>query len=173
MTNKLITLTLMACSFLSSCKTESDIKPSDSRKAENFIFYGDKERYRNGISTRGNAPSGPFTIKKVEALKNVAPHGHDILEITVSHYPECEQDFDLVWDGAVMESMPEQVNILLNSKGSCQHGQQLTEAVLRLDLDEFIGRADLVDRATFHVLNGSLASDENDQSVATWVAAGM
>ena len=168
MTNQLITLTLIWCFFLTSCKTENDMEAMEPRQAEKFIFYGNQEKYRNAISARVNDPGNPFTIKKVQALKNTSPHGHDILEITVSHYRGCSQDFEMIWDGTIMESFPEQVNMFLHLKGACQDDQELVETVLLLDIDEFIGRADLVDRATFHILNGSEASSENDQSVSTW-----
>ena len=160
-----IVLVITISWILCSCKTEPDLV-LHQKAGENFTFYTSQELYNQAMGKRLTDTGNSFTIKSVVSTKDDPSTGHDLLKITVSHPGSCDGKFEFIWDGAIMESYPEQINIFLRLPGSCPDGDQITETVLHLDLDEFIGQPDLVDRAVFHIVNGSVSSGDEDMSVS-------
>ncbi|HEY9487497.1 MAG TPA: hypothetical protein VIQ51_04155 [Chryseosolibacter sp.] len=152
--------------ILCSCKTEPDLVLRQ-KPGENFTFYTSRELYNQAMGERITDTGNAFIIKSAESMRDdPSKGGHDLLKITVSHPRSCDGKFEFIWDGAIMESYPEQINIFLRLPGSCPDDDQITETVLHLDLDEFIGQPDLVDRAVFHIVNGSVSSGDEDMSVS-------
>lgn len=162
MRNPVVTLGIIACILLGSCKTD-DVDAPQARQAENFVFHTNNALYDRVLKERSNAGDNNFTIDNIEPLKT---DGRHVLRVTVTHARGCSQDFDVIWGGYIMESFPEQTDLFLRLPGTCDSGNEPVQRVLLIDLDEFIGLPDLVGRATFHIKNGSVAPGVNDLSIS-------
>lgn len=162
MRNPIAILGIIACVFVASCKTD-DVGAPQTMQGENFVFYTDQVLYEHVFQERANNNEHGFTIDKIEPLK---AGGRHILRITLTHARGCGQDFEVIWGGLIMESLPEQTGLLLRLPGACDGDNAPVERVLLVDLDEFIHIKDLVGRATFHIGNGSVAAGINDVSVS-------
>jgi hypothetical protein len=155
-----------------SCGQANDVPPDPFtlQYGKNFKFYTGSELYLTSVSER-STDSAPFEIREVKTVQDQTPSGHDFLIVTVRH-PDCTGDFEIVWNGAIMESYPLQMNIFLSYKADCNKSSATKETVLSIDLDLFTGNSQLIEETVFHVINGSKVNTDEDVSTAPVQSSG-
>lgn len=115
-------------------------------ETENYTFLSDPEKYKETNTSRMDSESCSFTwsIEKVTRSEN-------ILTLDVSRPLSCEVSYELIWDGAIMESYPMMANIYLHALSEgCEDEDELTADVLVINLEE-----------TFKNLSGSSLAEIN------------
>ena len=140
----------------------ADVKTPTPKQGENFKFFASDEMYNDALGKRSGDYSAPFEILDVAAVKDSLPTGHDFLLVTVEYDESCEGEFEVIWDGRIMESYPVQTHLIMKYNAACSNTNQKTIETIAIDLDEFIGDALLVDEAVFHLLNASKINTSND-----------
>ena len=150
--------------LITACNQDDalDVKYPTPKQGENFKFFTSDEMYNDALGKRSGDYSAPFEILDVAAVKDNLPSGHDFLLVTVEYDESCEGEFEVIWDGRIMESYPVQTHLIMKYNAECSGTDQKTTEIIALDLDEFIGDALLVDEAVFHLLNASKINTDND-----------
>jgi hypothetical protein len=161
--NRLLTSLLLVVSLYQGCT--SDDADEKRINGENYTFLASGKTYRQALSERKEEKAAGFTILSVEAFRNDS--GSPLLKITVSHQTDCSNEFEIIWDGSVMESFPARVNLLMRLTGKCNALQSLREEVILLDINELTGASDLPSNTIFHVINGSVTTTVNDYNVSS------
>lgn len=153
--NLICYLLLILIGFTTSCQDE--LEASDPILSKGPVnYYKDKARFDEADRLRSEAYSSPFSIDHVQRMG-------DTLNVEISYAKGCEGTFDVIWDGAIMESYPMQANLFLkfNATG-CPTDFILGETVrkmITIDLVGFIGDEKLVKETIFHVSNASSLQD--------------
>lgn len=157
----------MGVFFLSACQKDDQAGPPAMKEGDNFVLYTSERLYKEAIAARASDPGTPFDIVEVELQEKASAKGHNVLRAVVRHPAGCDGQFVFYWDGAVMESSPEQVNILLKLPATCEGNDEMVETELYVDLYEFLGQLEFTDRIMVHLINGSRLSTSNDQNVSS------
>jgi hypothetical protein len=123
---------------------------SSCKKSESEVML-DKNLLRsaakyNQIFNNRSDGEGSFTIEDVKREENV---------MTIHVKGGCStDDFQVIWDGVILESYPGQVRLILHNttQNNCGKEKKLN---IRIDLSKIIGNQD-PKHLVFHVANGSV-----------------
>lgn len=129
-----------------SCKKAE--KKNELTLDKNLIKSPDK--YAVLLENRTGGP-GSFTIEDIKRNGDV---------LTISVKGGCkEEDFNIVWDGAIAFSYPGQVNLLLNntSESDCGLAHQLA---VQVNLSKILNHQNPAS-FIFNVANGSIKQDKS------------
>ena len=110
----------------------TDPNPYTIRK-ENFLFKKDVGLYFKTQQERSETYSKLFEIDQVN-------REGDLLHITVSFLAGCnENEFEIIWDGSIMESFPPQTRIFIKRNAKdCTPSDEIKQVTLTVDLSELI-----------------------------------
>lgn len=147
--SKLLILAGILLSSLSfSCKNsqDTDLKPSSG----NLLVSS--EEYNKIMNARDKQPGQTFTIENIS-------RNNDKLSISVKGGCNAK-DFRVVWNGAVMESYPMQVPLVLQLNADDAEICPSDNHSILIDLTKIIGTHDSKDYV-FHVANGSIKQDKS------------
>lgn len=110
----------------------TDPNPYTIRK-ENFLFKKDVGLYFKTQQERSETYSKLFEIDQVN-------REGDLLHITVYFPAGCnENEFEIIWDGLIMESFPPQTRIFIKRNAKdCTPSDEIKQVILTVDLNELI-----------------------------------
>jgi hypothetical protein len=130
---------------------------------ENYIFLKNAGLYGTAEKKRSEEYSSPFEIMSVRRSGNT-------MDITVSFQAGCGiNQFEVIWDGLIMESYPVQTRIFVKRNASGCAGSEETETmVLSVDLKELIfeGNDPQLESAVITVSNSSKKTGTQNADVA-------
>ena len=139
-----VMLVLVSVSFftLASCDSDSSDNNSDLKGTNyevstgDFTFYANKEKYTDIEEIRGDNSLCQIEIEVVKVKRE-----GNILTVDISKPKNCDVDFEVVWNGAVMESFPMKCYFYIHptSKNCTDQNQDEKEIkVLTLDLEKIL-----------------------------------
>ncbi len=145
---------LAAWLLLSACSGPGKgVAPQDDGDAQALDgkIVKSASAYRRALEAREQGGQEGFTIEAVtreDGLMRVRVKGG------------CsEESFKVVWDGAIAESHPAQVRLVLTHNptgGACQTADTFN---LSIDLSKSVGEGARLEDYVFHLANGSLTQD--------------
>lgn len=98
--------------LMTSCDKDNAGTPTESYQivTESYVFYANQEKYQEVNIKRTNegycqVPSEILKVKRDESK----------LSITIARPKNCSVSYEIIWDGAVMESFPMMANIFLKA----------------------------------------------------------
>ena len=138
--------------FFSSCRQEeSNFPPASHEEQLDKNLVKNEAAYEIAVAERGSGDKAEFTIEEVTR------EGH-LLKVHVMG--GCnEASFKFVWDGAVAESYPMQVRLVLIHNQVGEVCPAVMDHFLVLDLRKLVGEDSKLEDYVFHVLNGSKKQD--------------
>ena len=161
---KVFKLGVWALLFLfASCQKDTNaIDGNIPVSGENFNFYKSADLYSNAQSLRSENFSDEFEISGVELV------GKD-LNVIVSYNGSCETSkFDVIWDGYVMETFPQRINLIIKRTATnCNPNGATKNEVLSIDLVEFMGLSEMPENTVFTVSNASKIPEEDNADIIT------
>ncbi len=142
-------LVLVSVSFftLTSCDNDSSDNDSDLKGANykfstgDFTFYANKEKYIDLEVLRGDKTLCQIEIEVVKVKRE-----GNILTIDITKPKNCDVLFEVVWDGAIMESFPMQCHLYIHpTSNNCtdQDQDEKEIKVLTLDLEKILKDLDV------------------------------
>lgn len=162
-----ITFSAVAISLgLFSCDNDTEIKDSSpfTLQKENYTFLKNETYYLEVQKNRSPEYSDPFEIEDVQRVDKE-------MHIEVSYPAGCaSNNFEIIWDGVVMESSPPQTRLFLKRAAEdCSKSDKREYRVLVVDLEEIFvklrkGDPNLQD-AIFIVSNASKRPDTSNADV--------
>lgn len=140
---------LLALSILSSCEKEKTVPQADEVLEGNLLKSGSK--YSEVLSKRGSSERA-FSIEDIQRVG-------DVLKIHVKG--GCSADeYSVIWDGAVMESYPMQIRLVVANESEETDCGGPNVHVLNISLAGIIGKHSPEDYMV-HVANGSAKEDKS------------
>lgn len=130
----LILLTLLT---LLSCNNDHITTDTlDGKKytvtTEKYTFYADPQKYLDANKNWTQPDQCKFSWK----VKHVGRSGNTI-RIDISKPKHCEVSYDILWNGAIMESYPPMANIFLIAKSeNCTDAGEMETEQLIINLEE-------------------------------------
>lgn len=138
-----------------ACKDEA-ANEVDRRPVNGVLLTNSDEAYDEAAKRRSQSEySARFEIEEVS-------RNGTSLNIKVSHAHACQGDFEVIWDGSVMESYPMQIRLFVKFNAVCDEGphiMMLDIKTLEVDLMQLIGDEELINESVFHVSNASSVQD--------------
>jgi len=127
-------LTLASCDSDSS-DGDSDLKGTDYKVSKgDYTFYANKEKYTDLETLRGDESLCQIEIKIVKVKRE-----GNILTIDVSKPKSCDVEFEVVWNGTILESFPMQAHLYIHpTSNNCTDQDEKEVEVLTLDLEEVL-----------------------------------
>jgi hypothetical protein len=118
-------------------------------------YYIDKNKFEEAANLRTTDFSNIFSIDHVKRADNT-------LFVQLSHAKGCEGSFDIIWNGAVMESYPMQISLFIkfNATGcrTDEPGESISK-IIAINLVQFIGDENLIKNTVFQISNASSIQD--------------
>jgi hypothetical protein len=97
-----------------------------------YTFHSDSEKYQDVNVRRAQENLCPFSWE----ILNVSREGN-ILVVDISRPKDCDVTYEIIWDGAIMESYPMMANIFLNAVSeSCSDQDDTVTDELVIDLED-------------------------------------
>lgn len=100
---------------------------------ESYTFHANPEKYGDMESKRAKDELCAIEteISKVQRTDN-------ILTITVARPMDCDIDYEIIWNGEILESYPMQSNLYIHAIGNNCSGTHSTDDVLSIDLEQVL-----------------------------------
>lgn len=144
--------------FLVSCSKEKAViaEPEDRQVLK------DKTVFDSYMKARTSATQATyFELKEIKRENGI---------LTIKIWGDCDKEhYKVVWDGAVMESFPMQINLLIayDRPKDLVCDASLHEHTLEVDLKELIGKDFKDSDYIIHILNGSQEKDKTSNPNGT------
>ncbi|MFN8347064.1 MAG: hypothetical protein U0X91_18835 [Spirosomataceae bacterium] len=137
--------------FVFSCSKEktTSIDPDNQQVIKNKTLFDTYMKAR----TSATQPSY-FELKEIKRENGI---------LTIKIWGDCNKEhYKVVWDGAVMESLPMQINLLIayDRPKDLVCDASLHEHTLEVDLKELLGENFKDSDYIIHILNGSQEKDK-------------
>lgn len=127
-------LTLVGCDNDPS-DGNPDLKGTDYKVSTgDYTFYANKEKYTDLETLRGDESLCQIEIEVVKVKRE-----GNVLTIDVSKPKNCDVEFEVLWNGTILESFPMQCHLYIHptSKSCTDQGEKEVE-VLTLYLEEVL-----------------------------------
>lgn len=137
--------------FFTSCSKDKEVitDPEDRQVIKDKTLFDSYMKARTAATQ-----TSYFELKEIKRENGI---------LTIKILGDCDkQHYKVVWDGAVMESFPMQINLLIayNRPKDLVCDASLHEHTLEVNLKELIGHDFKDSDYTIHVLNGSQEKDK-------------
>lgn len=144
--------------FIVSCSKEKAVIADP----ENRQVLKDKAVFDSYMKARTAAtPASYFELKEIKRKNGI---------LTIKIWGDCDKEhYKVVWDGAVMESFPMQINLLIayDRPKDLVCDASLHEHTLEVNLKELIGEDFKDSDYIVHILNGSQEKDKTSNPNGT------
>jgi hypothetical protein len=144
--------------FIVSCSKEKAVIADP----ENRQVLKDKAVFDSYMKARTSAtPASYFELKEIKRKNGI---------LTIKIWGDCDKEhYKVVWDGAVMESFPMQINLLIayDRPKDLVCDASLHEHTLEVNLKELIGEDFKDSDYIVHILNGSQEKDKTSNPNGT------
>ncbi len=136
----MLVLTSISFFTLASCDNDSSDGDSDLKGTNykvstgDFTFYANKEKYTDLETLRGDDTLCQIETKVVKVKRE----GNN-LTIDISKPKNCDVEFEVVWNGTILESFPMQAHLYIHpTSNNCTDQDEKEIKVLILDLEEVL-----------------------------------
>jgi len=117
-----------------SCNSESPEAASEGYKVqtEAYTFYSDQKKYQDANARRGESDECQFSW----SIRNVKRNGN-VLTLDISRPAGCEVEYELIWNGMILESFPMMANVFIKAiSDGCTDQDEDTTDILEIDLEK-------------------------------------
>ncbi len=122
---------------LTSCerKGDTDLKGSNYKVSiGDYTFYADKEKYTDLENLRGDSTLCQIEIEIVKVKRQ-----GNSMTIDIAKPKNCDVEFEVLWNGTIMESFPMQAHFYIHPiSKNCTDQEEKEIIVLTLDLEEIL-----------------------------------
>ncbi len=128
---------IIALMLVASCTNDQEADPffrvdQYLVTADDYTFYSDLEKYWDTHASRLEAGDCPYSWSIQQVTRN-----DNIFTVDIARPQACEVLYELIWDGAIMESYPMMANVFLraHSAGCTDSAEKETDRLV-IDLKE-------------------------------------
>ncbi len=128
----ILLIALTSCESSDSSNGDPDLKGSNYKVSKgDYTFYADKEKYTNLEDLRGDSTLCQIEIEIVKVKRQ----GNSMV-IDIAKPKNCDVEFEIVWNGTIMESFPMQGHFYIHPiSKNCTDQEEKEVIELTLDLE--------------------------------------